>query len=86
MALGKLTRIRKDNIKMNNTTVRWGSYSVFGCTKIGSVAGFNNYNENFGIRKRWGNFIVLMYISLSRTLFQLLSYCHARKMYGGMDV
>jgi hypothetical protein len=47
---------------------------------------FDNYNENFGILKRWGSFIVLVYISLSRTLFQLLSYCHARKMYGGMDV
>jgi len=87
MPLGKVTSIRKDNIKTNNTTVRWRSYSVFSCTRLGSVAGsFENRNENFGIRKRWENFIVLANISLSRVLFQLLSYCHARKMYGGMDV
>jgi hypothetical protein len=46
--LGKLTSIRKDNIKTNNTTARWRSYSVFSCTRVGSVAGFfDNCNEKF---------------------------------------
>jgi len=85
--LGKLASIRKDNIKTNNTTVQWRSYSVFSYTRVGLVAGsFENRNENFGIRERWGNFIVLANISLSRVLFQLLSYSHARKMYSAMDV